>query len=359
MALPARQQTIYWGIAAVVFFTVLWRLGDVLMPFILGSAIAYLLDPVADRMEAWGLKRAWAVAVISVIAGLIFLLACLIIVPALITQSTQLIANTPQLIEKLSTQFRTAIEGTRLEQYVVDRETFQSYASDILGWMQQRAGGLAERVLSSFRGVISIAMLLLIVPVVAIYMLVDWDRMVAAVDDLLPRDHAPTVRRLASEIDRTLASFIRGQGMVCLIIGAFYTVALSLAGLNLALVVGFVAGLVSFIPFVGAIIGAVLAIGLALVQFWGNWWMILIVAAIFQAGQFLEGNILTPRLVGNSVGLHPVMLLIALSVFGALFGFVGLLVAVPLAAMLGVLARFAIEQYKDSRLYRGLAEKDR
>lgn len=354
MALPARKQAIYWGIAATVTFAALWKLGDVLMPFLLGAALAYLLDPVADRLESWGLSRAWAVAVISLSAVFLFGLALLIVIPALIEQVSQLRANWPTLMASLSDRARGLISETRLERVVVDQQTMQSYLTDLTGWLQNRAGTLAERVLGSFRGVINIVMLLLIVPVVTVYLLADWDRMIAGIDDLLPRDHADTIRQIARDIDRTLAGFVRGQGTVCLLLGVFYSVALSLAGLNFALVIGSVAGVVSFIPFVGAIIGGVLAVGLALVQFWGDWWMIVAVAAIFQAGQILEGNILTPRLVGGSVGLHPVALLIALSVFGALFGFAGVLVAVPLAAMLGVLARFATAQYRQSRLYTGL-----
>jgi predicted PurR-regulated permease PerM len=182
--------------------------------------------------------------------------------------------------------------------------------------------------------------------------------MIEEIDKLLPRDHAPVVRRLARDIDATLASFIRGMGTVCLILGTYYAVALMLVGLEFGLVVGAVAGLLTFIPYVGAIIGGALAIGLALFQFWGDWLYIILVAAIFVSGQVIEGNILTPKLVGSSVGLHPVWLIFALSAFGTLFGFVGMLVAVPVAAALGVVARFTIAQYKASLLYRGLDRQD-
>ena len=205
---------------------------------------------------------------------------------------------------------------------------------------------------------VNVLLLIVIVPVVSVYLLLDWDRMVARIDELLPRDHAPVIRQLASEIDATLSSFVRGMGTVCIILGTYYAVALMAVGLDFGLVVGFVAGLVTFIPYLGALIGGVLAIGLALFQFWGDWMSIGLVAGIFAIGQMIEGNILTPRLVGQSIGLHPVWLLLALSVFGALFGFVGMLVAVPLAAALGVLARFAVAQYLKSRLYLGNAELD-
>ena len=200
---------------------------------------------------------------------------------------------------------------------------------------------------------LNVLLLFVIVPVVAVYLLLDWDRMVGQIDRLLPRDHAPVIRRLARDIDRTLAGFIRGMGTVCLILGTYYAIALMLVGLQFGLVVGFIAGLVTFIPYLGAVLGGALAIGLALFQFWGDWFSIGMVAGIFVLGQMIEGNLLTPKLVGNSVGLHPVWLILALSVFGSLFGFVGMLAAVPIAAALGVIARFATEQYVESSLYQG------
>ena len=198
-------------------------------------------------------------------------------------------------------------------------------------------------------------MFIVVVPVVAFYMLLDWDRMISKIDGWLPRDHRPVIRKLADDIDTALAGFVRGQVSVCLILGTFYSVALMAAGLQFGLIVGAIAGLVTFIPYVGALMGGVLAIGLALYQFWGDWLQIGLVAGIFAVGQFLEGNIVTPKLVGKSVGLHPLWLIFALSAFGSLFGFTGMLVAVPVAAAIGVLVRFAIGQYLDSKLYSGHA----
>jgi predicted PurR-regulated permease PerM len=191
-------------------------------------------------------------------------------------------------------------------------------------------------------GLISALVFVIVVPVVAFYLLLDWDHMVARVDQMLPRDHAPVVRHLAAEIDRTLAAFVRGQLSVCLVLGAYYSIGLMAVGLQFGLVVGAVAGTITFIPYIGALFGGALAIGLALFQFWGDWVSIGAVALIFGFGQFLEGNVLTPRMVGKSVGLHPVWLMFALSVFGSIFGFVGMLVAVPVAASIGVLMRFGL-----------------
>uniref|UniRef100_UPI004047EF99 AI-2E family transporter n=2 Tax=Yoonia sp. TaxID=2212373 RepID=UPI004047EF99 len=351
MALPVKEQAKYWGVTITALLVVLWFLGDVILPFVLGGAIAYVLDPIADRLQKLHLSRIVSVAIITLVAALVFILLVLLVIPTLIQQTAALIDTAPALFNQLQTALTD-----RFPQLLDADSTIRQQLITIGNSIQSKGGELVNGLLSSALGLINVVILLVVVPVVAFYLLLDWDNMTAKIDDMLPRDHAPVVRRLATQIDTTLASFIRGQGTVCLILGSYYAVALMLAGLNFGLVVGFVAGLISFIPYVGALVGGVLAIGLALFQFWGNPLMIGLIAGIFAVGQFLEGNILTPKLVGNSVGLHPVWLLFALSVFGSLFGFVGMLVAVPVAAVIGVLARYGIEKYKDSRLYRGLSD---
>lgn len=349
MALPASTQMRYWGLFALGAFALLWFLGDILLPFILGSAIAYCLDPIADRLQRMGLSRALAVLVISVLFVLVFAIVSLLVIPSLVRQTADLVNAMPDLARQLRDFITARVPGG-----LGEGSTFSTALAGLGDTIRERGMELLNGVLGSALTVINVLMLFFIVPVVAVYMLIDWDRLVSRIDDLLPRDHAPTIRRLAGEIDRTLSQFIRGQGTVCLIQGTFYAVALMAVGLNFGMVVGVLAGLLSFIPLVGALTGGVLAIGLAVFQFWGDWLHIGLVVGIFFFGQFVEGNFLTPKLVGSSVGLHPVWLLLALSVFGALFGFVGMLVAVPLAAMLGVLVRFAIAEYKDGRLYQGL-----
>lgn len=352
MALPVNAQLRYWAVAAVVFLAILWFLGDVLMPFLIGGAIAYFLDPVADKLEDWGFKRIWATITISFFALVIFVLLVLLVVPSLINQAAQLVNVAPQMAQNL--------KNFLIEQFpdVVDENSVLRQSLDQLGaTLQERGGELVETVLSSAMGIVSLALLVVIVPVVTFYLLWDWDRMVASIDELLPRDHAPVIRDLAKQIDQTLAGFVRGQGTVCLILGTFYAVALMLIGLQFGLIVGAFAGLITFIPYIGSLVGGALAIGLGLFQFWGDWWLLGGVAAIFFAGQFVEGNILTPNLVGTSVGLHPVWLIFALSAFGTVFGFVGMLVAVPVAAVIGVLTRYFIQSYKEGRLYKGLSDK--
>lgn len=348
MALSRRDQTIYWGVAAVVFLILLYTLGSVILPFLVGGAVAYFLDPVADRLERLGLSRALATTVIAVLAVLVVVALVLAVIPTLVNQTTQMVSAAPDYVKR-------AQEGLlqRFPDLADSTSVVRQSLAGIGETVKSKGLELANSVIGSAMGALNMVLFLFIVPVVAFYMLLDWDRMVARVDALLPRDHAPVIRHLAREIDKVLAGFVRGQLTVCLIVGAFYSIALALAGLQFGLVVGAIAGAITFIPYVGSIVGGALAIGLALMQFWGDWWSIGLIAAIFALGQFLEGNIITPRLVGNSVGLHPVWLLFALSAFGTLFGFAGMLVAVPVAASIGVLVRFASGQYTGSMLYRG------
>lgn len=353
MSLPAQQQAKYWGIAAAVFFITLWYLGNTLLPFFVGAAVAYFLDPVADWLEAHGLSRVMATVVITLCAVLVFVVAALIIVPTMAEQAVNLFKTAPDIMEKLKTSLTS-----RFPEMVASGSPVHNALTLAGQTIQEKGGELLQGVLSSAASLLNIAMFFVVVPVVSFYLLLDWDNMIAKIDELLPRDHAPVIRKIFGDIDATLASFVRGQGTVCLILGTYYAVSLMIVGLNFGLVVGFIAGLVSFIPYVGAIVGGVLSIGLALFQFWGDWWMIAAVFAVFQVGQILEGNVLTPMLIGNSVGLHPVWLILALSVFGSIFGFIGLLVAVPLAASLGVVIRYIASQYKDSRLYKGLTGRD-
>lgn len=352
MALPVRQQLIYWGIATAVFLFILWTLGDVILPFLVGGAIAYFLDPVADRLERMGLSRILATIVVFFFLTILVVLVALVVIPVVAQQTIGLIQAAPGIIDSLR-----AWAETRFPSLMEEGSPLRLGLSSLGEVVRDRGGQLLQGLLSSAASVANLLVFLVIVPVVAFYLLMDWDKMIARVDELLPRDHQPVIRDLAHQIDRTLASFIRGQGTVCLILGTFYAVALMIVGLQFGVVAGLIAGLLTFIPYVGALVGGVLSVGLALFQFWGDWWMIVAVAAIFQVGQFVEGNILTPKLVGSSVSLHPVWLLFALSAFGALFGFAGLLVAVPVAAAIGVLVRYAITRYREGLLYNGTSRR--
>lgn len=353
MALPIRDQAKYWGVAGIVLFLLLWLLGDVILPFIVGAALAYFLDPVADRLERLGLSRVAATALITVLALLMVVLLVLSIIPSLISQLTALVNTAPQIAARLQ-----AFLLERFPELSDSTSTARQTLAQIASAIQARGAELANGLLSSALGILNAVIFIVVVPVVTFYLLLDWDKLTARIDSLIPRDHVPTVRRIGADINIVIAGFMRGQVSVCLILGTFYSVALMLAGLQYGLIVGAIAGAITFIPYVGSLVGGALAIGLALFQFWGDWMSIGIIAAIFVIGQFVEGNILTPKLVGNSVGLHPVWLLFALSLFGALFGFAGMLVAVPVAAAIGVITRFGITQYQGSVLYQGAAGKE-
>ncbi len=353
MALSIRAQAKYWGIAAGIALVLLWALGNVLLPFLVGGAIAYFLDPVADRLQRLGLSRVAATSVITLVMLIVMVALMLSVIPTLFAQLAALVDAAPEIAKRLQTFLLE-----RFPQLQDSTSTMRQTLTQIGAFIQSKGAELAQTALLSALSIFSAIVFIVVVPVVAFYLLLDWDHMVARIDQMLPRDHVETARRLAREIDGVLAGFVRGQLSVCLVLGTYYSVALMLAGLQFGLVVGAIAGAVTFIPYIGAIIGGVLAIGLALFQFWGDWVSIGIIGAIFVAGQFFEGNVLTPRLVGKSVGLHPVWLLLALSAFGSIFGFVGMLIAVPVAASLGVFTRFAIAQYESSELYRGFNGTD-
>ncbi len=337
-----------WGVVALVFVALLWLLGDMLLPFVTGAAIAYFLDPAVQRLVRAGAPRVVAVTLLMLVVLGVLVLAIVLIVPAVIAQVVEFTRAAPDLLAQLEDWLRDRFSGIQgLEDQL--RASLAAMGETI----QDRGGELAQGLMRSVTGLVSALIFLVITPVVAFYLLLDWPRVLSSADDLLPRPYAPVIRDLAGQIDRSIAGFVRGQVTVCLILAAYYATALGLVGLQFGLAIGVIAGLISFIPYIGAIVGGVLAIGVALWQFWGAPGPIVAVAAIFLLGQLLEGNFLVPRIVGQSVRLHPVWLLFAISAFGMLFGFTGMLVAVPLAASVGVLVRFGLERYRDSDLYRG------
>lgn len=348
-----RRQLMFWLAALAVFIFFLMMFRTILLPFIAGMALAYFLDPVADRLERLGLSRMWATVVILVTFIVVFVLSLMIIIPILASQLNEFIQHIPGYITQLQTYITTSnaawLPGWLSTQTDTIKENFSKYLSEGVGFL----GTLIAQIWNSGKALVDIASLLVVTPVVAFYLLLDWDRMIAKVDSWIPRGHVATVRAIAAELDSTIAGFVRGQGSLCLFLGIYYAVGLSLIGLNFGLLIGFLTGLLSFIPYVGSTVGLVLAAGVAVVQFWPDYVHLIIVVVFFFSGQFIEGNILQPKWVGKSVGLHPVWLMFALFAFGALFGFVGVLIAVPAAASVGVLVRFALSRYLESDLYYG------
>ncbi|WAP67069.1 AI-2E family transporter [Jiella pelagia] len=348
-----RRQVLFWSVAAFVAVLLLWLFSGILLPFVLGMVIAYFLDPVADWLERHGVSRLWATVLILGLFVLIFAGVLVILVPVIANQIGGLATRVPEYVDRI----QVIIESIRSSSIGWLLPEGEANLKQDLGTLFSEGSGIISSFVaslwSSSLAVVNFVSLFVVTPVVAFYMLLDWDRMVEKIDDWVPRQHVGTVRRLFRDIDSSVAGFLRGQGSLCLILGTFYGVSLSLVGLNFGLLIGLFAGLVSFIPYIGSISGLVLSVGVALVQFWPEWPWIIAVAAIFFVGQFIEGNILQPKLVGASVGLHPVWLMFALLAFGAMFGFLGLLIAVPSAAAVGVLVRFALTQYLQSAMYFG------
>jgi len=347
-----RQVTI-WVAALVALIAVLWLLNAILLPFIAGLVLAYFLDPVADALERLGLPRLAATLAILLTAIFVLVLVLIVLVPVLGEQLRIFAGDLPQIIQALVTRFNELAPDWLKDAVARSGADVKGSMTDIAGKAAGWIVTLLQSLLSGGMALVNLVSLMVVTPIVAFYLLEDWDLIVAKVDSWLPRDHVDTLRGIAREINSAMAGFIRGQGTVCLLLGAFYAMSLSLAGLRFGLAIGLIAGFLTFIPYAGALIGGVLAIGVALVQFWPDYTSIFIIAGIFAAGQFLEGNFLSPKLVGKSIGLHPVWLMFALFAFGYMFGFVGLLLAVPLAAAAGVLVRFGLQQYLGSRLYLG------
>jgi predicted PurR-regulated permease PerM len=347
-----QRQVVFWVAAFVVFVLVLWLLSDILLPFVAGLAIAYLLTPVADRIERLGVNRLVAALLLVTLMVMVFVLLILLVAPILGGQLSSFIEKIPGYVTKLqsllSDPSRPWVQKLLGAGINADKSIGELTTQGV-GWLAT----FLKSLWSGGRALVSLFSLIVVMPVVAFYLIYDWHRMIRIVDSWIPLHQRETVRRLAREVDAAIAGFVRGQTAVCLILGVFYAVALTVSGLNFGLLIGLISGLISFIPYVGSMTGLVLALGVAVAQFWPEWGSILTVLGIFLVGQFLEGNLLAPKLVGKSVGLHPVWLIFALLAFGYLFGFVGLLVAVPLAATIGVLARFALRRYLESSLYTG------
>lgn len=355
--LPANDGTLarnirFWLILLVVVLLLVFLLRSVLLPFVAGMAVAYLFDPICDRLESWKLSRTWATTIVTAAFVLVCVVILLLLIPAVIGQIADVVQRAPAFLDWVRREIAVLMEmlNDRFQPETLERlrAALSGSADRMVAWLTNLLGGVISGGVAFFNFIA----LLVITPVVAFYLLRDWDRLLLQIDDALPRKHVETIRGLAKEVDQTLAGFLRGQGTVCLLLAIFYAVGLSIVGLDFGLLVGLIAGFLSFIPYVGSLVGLVLSVGLALAQF-DSLIDVAIVAAVFFVGQAVEGNVLTPKLVGEKVGLHPVWVMFALLAGGALFGFVGVLLAVPVAAIVGVGMRFAISQYRLSAVYTG------
>ncbi|GLQ07038.1 AI-2E family transporter [Sneathiella chinensis] len=346
-----KQHFRFWAIFVVLFVLFLLLLRDILLPFILGMAVAYFLDPVADKLEEKGMGRTAATSLIVGVFLIVTTVGVILLVPALVDQLIGLLKLLPGYIVAIYDLVRPLIERVVDIPALMESEELRTAITAYAGNAIKNIAGLSNNLLTGGLALLNLISLMVITPVVAFYLLRDWDRITAKIDSWLPRKNLELIRRLVRQIDDVLAGFVRGQSLVCLILAIFYGVSLLIVGLDFGLVIGLVTGLISFIPFVGAIVGFIASVGVALFQFWPDFILIGVVGAIFAVGQILEGYVLTPNLVGDKVGLHPVWIMFGLLAGGALFGFIGVLIAVPAAAVIGVLSRFALEQYLASPIY--------
>jgi predicted PurR-regulated permease PerM len=345
----------FWAGVAAGVLLLLWLLNDILLPFVVGAVVAYFFDPLVMRLQRARLSRTWATTVVTIIAVLIAIGIATAVVPPLFGQLEQLIANAPSFTVKAAQGIQPMIEPIRERMGLppLSLQELQDAATQRVGQVLGLAGGFAAKVAQGGVALINLLGLLFLTPVVTFYLLRDWPRVVASIDRALPLDHAATIRALAGEANAAVAGYLRGQALVCVILGTIYAVGLSIVGLQFGAVIGMIAGLISFIPFVGTLVGAVLSIGMALVQFPPEWMGVVKVAVVFLLGNLLEGNLLSPKLVGDRVGLHPVWIMFALLAGGSLLGFTGVLIAVPVAAVVGVVVRHLMRRYRDSPFYRG------
>jgi predicted PurR-regulated permease PerM len=359
-----QRQLLFWLGGFALLALLLFKLSGVLMPFAAGLAVGYLLDPVVNRLQGLGFNRLGAALLILAVFTIALVLALILLAPVLGHQFATFVDKFPDYVMRVQS-LASDSSGSALEKYfggTVERLGLQGALSteDIRRWLgeavaqaMQWFAGFVRSLISGGAALISVFSLIVVTPIVAFYILLDWDRMIAAVDSWLPLSHRDTIRQLARDIDRALAGFVRGQSIVCLILGLWYGLGLALAGLNFGFLIGFSTGVLSFVPYAGSLAGLVLSLCVAIAQGWPSWTLPLLVLGIFAAGQALEGYVLSPKLVGASVGLHPVWMMLALFAFGNLFGLTGLLLAVPAAAAIGVLARFALRRYLASPLYHG------
>lgn len=340
----------FWLIVAVAFAVILWALRPMLLPFVAGATIAYFLDPIVERLTGWSVPR-WLGTVIALLSFVLFVVLLLVLlVPLIQSQIEMLIQALPEYIATVQAKVMPTVYDWLHKLSPRDVERLRSAAGDYAGTAVQWVGNLLRSLVTKGFALFDIMTLLIITPVVAFYLLRDWPKVTHTIDMMVPRKQHGLFRRAFGEIDRTLSGFLRGQALVCLSLGIIYSVGLSLVGLNYGATIGIIAGVLSFIPYVGSGFGLIVSMILAFIQF-DEATSIIMVFGVFMVGQILEGYVLTPKLVGDRVGLHPVWILFALFAGGSLLGFLGVLIAVPVAAIFGVLIRLGLSYYRASPLY--------
>jgi predicted PurR-regulated permease PerM len=344
------RQAVFWLAALALFFVLLHLLSGMLLPFVAGLGIAYLLSPLVAFLARWKVPRGMASLAVLLLFLFLLIAVIILIVPVIELQATQLVRSAPAFAGYARDEAQRLLDLAQRQLPPDDVQKAQDlvnrWTGAALGWV----AGLIESVLTRGLAIANLLTLLLITPLVAFFLLRDWPAIVARIDSWLPRPYAPVIREQLRLVDATISGYIHGQALVSLIDGIYYAAALSIVGLNFAFIIGIVVGILSFIPYIGEATGVLLAVGLAAMQF-GTWSKVIVVAVIFLAGHLVSANFLQPKLIGERVHLHQVWVIFALLAFGELFGFLGVLLALPAAAVTGVLVRFALSRYLASPLY--------
>ncbi|WP_075881305.1 AI-2E family transporter [Vreelandella massiliensis] len=341
----------WWGVLLLVAIAgMIYLLDAVLMPFVAGMILAYLADPLANRFERWGMKRPLAVTSVFLVLFLILLVSLLIVVPLIVQQVKQLGEALPSILAWVETVLAPKLRdwtGYDLQTEIANvRATLLQNWQDAGGYLAQALGQVGRSSMALVSWVTYVAL----IPVVTFYLLLDWDRLIDNIANLIPRQWVEDTHRLVARCDEVLSAFLRGQLLVMLCLGIIYALGLSLMGLNFGLLIGFISGLASIVPFLGFIVGMSIALIVALFQM-GTFWAILGVIVVFSIGQVIESVVLQPKLLGDKIGLHPVAVIFAVLTGGELFGFIGVLLALPAAAVIMVLLREAYDRYMSSSLY--------
>ena len=349
-----KKQTIFWIVITCILFLAIYTLSSVLMPFVAGMILAYLLDPLVDRVEKIGIRRSLSTFFVLTIFFVCSAGSSLLLLPVILNQLSNLTSFLPTLINNLEPfirQVRSLVDNA----IKADNSNQLSLpVADILNW----AGGFLTEIISNSLAFANLLSLIIITPIVAFYLLRDWDLIINKVKSWMPITQKVRIVEQVVKVDRSLSALVRGQGTVCLILALYYSVSLTAVGLQFGILIGIFSGIVSFIPFVGAILGAIFSIGFSIIQF-DTYTPIFFVAGIFLVGQVIEGNFLTPKLIGEAVGLHPVWVIFALLTGATLFGFLGVLLALPIAVVVAVLIRFSLSSYLESEIYSGEADVDK
>jgi len=347
-----KNQAIFWIATTILFLTFVWLFSQILLPFVAGITIAYLLNPLLKRLGELNMSRTLATILILTVFLVIVIALAVLLLPPLYRELVEFAEKAPSYIDSLWSRFEPYMKI--VEETVDERDLDQSISEAIKGNVSSAlsaGSNLFESLLNGGRALAGFLTFIVVTPLVAFFMMIEWSSITAWIDDVLPRHSHDTIKSLLTRIDKKIAGFIRGQLLVSLSLGILYAVALSVAGLQYGFLIGLAAGVLSIIPLFGSTVGLLISVIVAYLQS-GEIYFVAIIAGIFFFGQFLEGNFIAPKLIGQSVGLHPLWILFALMAGGALLGLVGMLIAVPVAATAGVLFSFAIDQYRDSKYYK-------